>query len=189
VIIFASFDGIILNFPFFGVMNITPDDGIELSLIVRIFIASIPILPLMIHFSNTKYFDKICNVYSINIKFIFNIIILIFGLISGLLFIRIYEYTNGIVISMSTYFYFLIILLSFSYYISELRFSFSAKDFTIDIAIALGINLVFFIIAICSINLSNAFVIPTVVILQSISLIIGAMLLNKNYKLYIFKRK
>jgi hypothetical protein len=192
VIIFAFFDGVILNAPFLlGILSSDAQAGIDLSLTIRIFIASLPIMPLLIHWTNTKYFQNFCVQHSLKRKIIFRILTLFTGIISGVVFAIFYV---GIVkehIPIYVLIYYISILIAYSVYISELRFSFPEENISMKIPAILFYILTVFFIALTMIKFLAFQLVLMIVLAQVIALLFAAGLLKKqnNAPLFLYTPK
>jgi hypothetical protein len=119
----ASFDGIVLNAPFFGIITLPTQDALDIGLIIRIFVAALPLLPLLMHWSNSPEFPLLCKKLGLTTQIGFSIILMTSGLIFALVFAEFYHRTNSSQLNPFTYSGFIIILSTFSIYFSQARFS------------------------------------------------------------------
>lgn len=117
----ALLDGIALNMPFIAAINLPPSDAITLSLGVRIFVASIPILPLLLHWSNSESINTLSEKSGTSPQKTFFLLLSLSGTAIGVIFSTIYFYINK-TIDLSAITVFICILTSYSFYISSTRF-------------------------------------------------------------------
>lgn len=119
----ASFDGIILNAPFFGLVQQSPDVGIDIALAVRIFVASIAIYPLLLHWMNSRAMHSLSAHISMSTSSLFTLLIWAFGCVSGLAFIGIFRLIEHDWPSASAVMGFFLLLGGFGYYAASMRLS------------------------------------------------------------------
>lgn len=123
VLVAASFDGIVLNAPFFGLMALQTQVALDISLIIRIFVAALPLLPLLMHWSNSPDFPMLCKRAGLSTQMGFSMALVISGLVFGFGFAAFYHRTNHTQFNPATILGFFIILTAFSVYFSQVRFS------------------------------------------------------------------
>ena len=179
VLLFSFFDGLILNLPFFGILSSQMQVGIDLSLVTRIFVASLPILPLLIHWTNTNYFKAICSHYSFDQKITLRVLILLTGIIGGLCFMAIYLYFSKKSISIFIPVSYMSLLIGYSIYTSELRFSFEKKAVSFKLPLILLFVIIIYIITLFEIRNLEQFLLPIIIFSQVISFLIAAHILKK----------
>lgn len=123
VLVAASFDGIVLNAPFFGLVVLQTQVALDISLIVRIFVAALPLLPLLMHWSNSPYFPRLCRRVGLSIATGFSLALILSGLVFGIGLAAFYHRTNHSELNPFTILGFTVILSTFSLYFSRARFS------------------------------------------------------------------
>lgn len=123
VLLAASFDGIILNAPFFGLVVLQTQVALDSSLIIRIFVAALPLFPLLMHWSNSSDFPLLCKRAGLSTRFGFSMSVVVSGLFFGLGFAMFYHQINESKLSFLTILSFTILLSTFSMYFSQARFS------------------------------------------------------------------
>lgn len=123
ILVAASFDGIILNAPFFGLVVLGTQVALDISLIIRIFVAALPLLPLLMHWSNSPDFPRLCKRLGLSTAMGFSLSLVISGLVFGVGFAAFYHRTNHTDLNPFTILGFAFILSSFSVYFSRVRFS------------------------------------------------------------------
>lgn len=123
VLVAASFDGIVLNAPFFGLIMLQTQVALDISLVIRIFVAALPLLPLLMHWSNSPDFPLLCKRAGVSTQIGFSLALLVSGLVFGIGFTAFYHYTNHSELNPTTILGFAIILFTFSIYFSQARFS------------------------------------------------------------------
>ena len=174
-IMLAGFDGLIFNIPFFGFLPPSSSSAIEISLAIRIFTASLPLLPLLIHWSNSNHSYKFGFK---NIKHVFRIIILFCGFACGVIFILAYIYVANKNVRIEVFGFYMILLISYSYYIPELRYSFVVVANMVIIPIILFIILLLYMTMIIFVTNYYGSYSIFIIALQSTALVLSAFLLH-----------
>lgn len=123
VLLAASFDGIVLNAPFFGLIILQTQVALDISLVIRIFVAALPLLPLLMHWSNSPDFPLLCKRAGVSTQVGFSLALMVSGLVFGIGFAAFYHYTNQSELNPIAIVAFTIILFTFSIYFSQARFS------------------------------------------------------------------
>ena len=123
VLVAASFDGIVLNAPFFGLIALQTQVALDISLIIRIFVAALPLLPLLMHWSNSPDFPLLCKRAGLTTQMGFSLFLVISGLVFAVGFAEFYHRTNHTQLNPVTILGFTIILSTFSVYFSRARFT------------------------------------------------------------------
>lgn len=145
VLVVASFDGIVLNAPFFGLVVLQTQVALDISLIVRIFVAALPLLPLLMHWSNSPDFPRLCRRVGLSTAMGFSLALILSGLVFGIGFAEFYHRTNRSELNLFTILGFTIILSTFSLYISRARFFsgfFKSSSMVLQLVGILGIYVV-----------------------------------------------
>ena len=180
IVVFSFFDGLIINSPFFGFLDAKSNIATELSISTRIFLASLPILPLVIHFSNTPSFLKFCIKIKFDQKLVMFLFLISIGFLSGLLFCLIYFWYMGSDFSFNSLLFYFLLYLSFSYYIPRLRFSlYDRSDFYLISFKITSLLILYFLLF----GLFKYFSLITslfIVVLQSFAFIVAAYILSGN---------
>lgn len=121
LLLLACFDGVILNAPFLGFFKPEPSTGIELSIAMRIFTASLPVLPLLMHWANSSFLGHLTKQFDMSINFGFIVFLVSTGICTGIAFAFSFILISGKIISIKVFFLYLILLVSYSVYASQMR--------------------------------------------------------------------
>lgn len=142
VLVAASFDGVVLNAPFFGLAVLHTQVALDISLIVRIFVAALPLLPLLMHWSNSPDFPRLCRRMGLSTAMGFSLALVFSGLVFGFGFAAFYHRTNQSELNPLTILGFTVILSTFSLYFSRARFSsgfFTSSSMVLQLLGVLGV--------------------------------------------------
>lgn len=119
----AGFDGLILNAPFLGWLPSSSQASLDLALVMRVFVASLPMLPLLLHWSNSAAFGRMCDGVGLSIQAGFLLGLLISGLMAGGAFLSIYMLLAKQTVSQAVIGLFALLLLSYSLFAPQMRFA------------------------------------------------------------------
>jgi hypothetical protein len=123
VLLLAVFDGLILNAPFLGWFTPSPSTGIDLSLGIRVFVASLPMQPLLLHWANSEALAKLTKHMRVGIALGFSMVLLISGVFAGIAFMLLYILVSGKPANTTAFVIYLLLLASYSFYASQMRLS------------------------------------------------------------------
>ena len=146
ILFLAIFDGAILNTPFLGWFTPPPSTGVDLSLGIRVFVASLPMQPMLLHWANSNALAELAENMGMGLATSLSMLLLISGVISGSAFIFIYIMVTGKQVSAVAIIIYFVLLLSYSYYVSQMRLS--APLLTVNIRI--GVLSVFLLVYVIS---------------------------------------
>ena len=175
VLLAASFDGIVLNAAFFGLFVLQTQVALDISLINRIFVAALPLLPLLMHWSNSPEFPRLCERLGLSNQLGFALALIVSGLVFGFSFATFYHRTNDTHLNPATILGFSILLSTFSIYFSRARFSEGFLRSSIMVPVLLGI-LSFFLGTLMLLGSGTTVLLLT--ILQGCAFLIAAYLMN-----------
>ena len=122
-LVLASFDGLVLNVPFLGWLRLSASTSLDLALVVRVFVASLPLLPLMLHWTNSPAFSHVCTRWHLQPKTGFVLGLVVSGLVTGGAFLGSYILITRQPVSVTVFFLFFLILTAYSFYASQMRFA------------------------------------------------------------------
>ncbi len=123
IALISCYDGVILNAPFFGFLALSARDAIDLSLIMRVHVASLPLLPLIMHWCNSSTFDRLCQQLSLSRRAGFFIGLALSGLSAGAVFLSFYAHFGQQPVGVKVFVLYAITLLCYSIFAPEMRFS------------------------------------------------------------------
>ena len=118
----AIFDGFIINFPFLGFWATIDSERVSLAISIRLFVSSLPLLTLMVHWANMSYFDDLGHILKIPTKVVFALALITSGLVSGGVFILLFSNVSGRMLNWEEILGYVILLAAFSTYFSNARF-------------------------------------------------------------------
>jgi hypothetical protein len=175
----SSFDGLIVNAAFLGILDPSSEAAVEISVIVRVFISSLPLLPLLMHWTNSRAFNDFCLSHGISVRMTFLMMVLVTGIFSGVLFIFMYSYIAGKAWSGDVVVGYLALLVAYGFFITEVRFSvqpYSAKVFRPVVIIVI---VVVFFLSMISIDKLGLLSVLNFISAQCFTLIFAALFLKK----------
>ncbi len=123
VLALAGFDGLILNAPFFGWLPMAIQDSLDLALVMRVFVASLPILPLLLHWSNSAAFVRMCHAMGTSVQVGFLLGLLSSGLLAGCAFLGIYMLISKQIVTLTVIGLYALLLISYSMFVPQMRFT------------------------------------------------------------------
>lgn len=118
----AGFDGLVLNAPFLGWLHLTTDASLDLALVMRVFVASLPMLPLLLHWTNSPAFGQLCAAWGLRQGTGLLLGLFVSGLAAGGAFLITYVVVAQQSVGAHVVFLYLILLLAYSLYASQMRF-------------------------------------------------------------------
>ncbi|SDZ74717.1 hypothetical protein [Acidovorax soli] len=123
ILALAGFDGLVLNAPFLGWLQLSANTSLDLALVMRVFVASLPLLPLLLHWTNSPAFSQLCMRWHLQPKTGFVLGLLASGLAAGGVFLGVYigiarQPVRGDVVLL-----FALLLVAYSLYASQMRFA------------------------------------------------------------------
>ncbi|HEY5994804.1 MAG TPA: hypothetical protein VIU46_09440 [Gallionellaceae bacterium] len=119
----ASFDGLVLNAPFLGWLHWATDASLDMALVMRVFVASLPLLPLLLHWTNSQAFSHLCSRWHLRLETGFVFGLLLSGLASGVGFLGAYIVIAHNPVGLNVFFLFVLLLGAYSFYASQMRFA------------------------------------------------------------------
>lgn len=119
----AGFDGLILNAPFFGWLPSSDQTSHDLALVMRVFVASLPILPLLMHWSNSTSFGRLCNGFGVSLQTGFMLGLLTSGLFAGCLFLSSYAAISKQPVGVNVIGMYVMLLGAYSLFAPKMRFA------------------------------------------------------------------
>lgn len=123
ILAMAGFDGVVLNAPFLGWLQLSASTSLDMALIMRVFLASLPLLPLLLHWTNSPAFSFVCVRWHLRPQIGFVIGILVSGLAAGGAFLGAYTQIARQHVGVNVAFLFVTLLLAFSFYAAQMRFA------------------------------------------------------------------
>jgi len=121
-LLLACFDGLVLNAPFLGIAALPVPVTIELSVVMRVFVASLPLLPLLLHWSNSPGFTQLCERFGLGLQGGFMATLGITGALAGLLFLAAYATVSQQPVSLGSALLYLALLAGYALYAPQMRF-------------------------------------------------------------------
>lgn len=119
----AGFDGLILNAPFLGWLPSSAHASLDLALVMRVFVASLPMLPLLMHWSNSAAFGRLCDGFGLSVQVGFILGLLISGLLAGCAFLATYVMISRQTVSLTVIGLYAVLLLAYSLFAPTMRFA------------------------------------------------------------------
>lgn len=178
IVLLSVFDGAVLNAPFITLVSLSPQVGIELSIITRIFVAALPMLPLLMHWANSGALAALARRFRIREPLAFTLILIASGTAAGTLFLLVFRIVSHLAVARQTFFLFLLLLGTYATYAAEMRFSGIAISPKQRIAI-LGATLAAFLLVFrAAAGLSGGHAMALVLV-QSAALLVAARGLNR----------
>lgn len=117
----AGFDGLILNAPFLGWLPSTTQTSLDLALVMRVFVASLPMLPLLLHWSNSAAFRHLSDGFGVSVYAGFVLGLLFSGLLAGCAFLATYVLISGQTVSLTVIGMYATLLLAYSLFAPQMR--------------------------------------------------------------------
>lgn len=122
-LVLAGFDGLVLNAPFLGWLRLSTPTSLDMALVMRVFVASLPLLPLLLHWTNSPAFSQICTRWHLQPKTGFVLGLLVSGLAAGGVFLGAYIGIARQPVGVDVVFFFVLLLVVYSFYASQMRFA------------------------------------------------------------------
>jgi hypothetical protein len=123
LLLLAIFDGLILNAPFMGWFTPSAKTGIDLTLIVRVFVASLPLQPLLLHWANSPALGRLARALHVSAAACFSLLLCVSGLGAGSLFFLTYGMVSGKSTTIMVFLLYMVLLASYSLYAAQMRFN------------------------------------------------------------------
>lgn len=123
LLLLAVFDGAVLNAPFLGWFTPSPSTGVDLSLGVRVFVASLPMQPMLLHWANSEALAKLAKRMRVGIALGFSMLLLSSGVLAGTAFMLLYILVSGKPAGTTAFVVYVLLLASYSLYASQMRLS------------------------------------------------------------------
>lgn len=118
----SGFDGLVLNAPFLGWLHLTTRTSLDLSIVMRVFVASLPMLPLLLHWANSSAFHRLCERWGLQRGSGLALSLFLSGSVAGSIFLTIYVAVSHQPIGWHLALLYLPLLLAYSMYASQMRF-------------------------------------------------------------------
>lgn len=118
----AGFDGLVLNAPFLGLVALPVPVALELSVAMRVFVASLPLLPLLLHWSNSPAFDELCGRFRMSLETGFMLTLLASGAAAGAIFLAAYAGVAEQPVGVTSAALYLALLAGYAIYAPQMRF-------------------------------------------------------------------
>lgn len=180
ILLLSVFDGAVLNAPFITLVQLSPNVGVELSIITRIFVAALPMLPLLMHWTNSGALSRLAGQVRIQEPLAFTLILIVSGAAAGTAFLLIFALVSHLHVSGQTFLLFLFLLGAYATYAAEMRFTGVQLPPRHRITI-LGFILGLFLIGFrFTASLSGGLAAPLVLV-QSAALVLAAIGLKRAY--------
>jgi hypothetical protein len=122
-LVLAGFDGLVLNAPFLGWLHLSTNTSLDMAIVMRVFIASLPLLPLLLHWTNSPAFTHLCMRWHMRPETGFVLGLLVSGLSAGTVFLGVYIGIAHLPVSIDVPFLFVLLLAVYSFYASQMRFA------------------------------------------------------------------
>jgi len=120
-LLLSTFDGLVLNVPFLGIFMLPVALVLDMSLIVRIYVASLPMLPLLLHWMNSPAFGHACRRIGLSLQSGFMVGLLLSGVLSGSVFIGAYVLVANKQADLSTIVLYLALLVAYAIFAPQMR--------------------------------------------------------------------
>lgn len=122
-LLLACFDGLVLNAPFLGVVRLPVDVTLDLSAVTRIFVAALPMLPLLLHWSNSPAFGQLCRRVGLSELAGFTMALLASGAVAGGVLLAAYMWVSKLAVTPSTAVLYLVLLGGYAAFAPRMRFA------------------------------------------------------------------
>jgi hypothetical protein len=119
----SGFDGLVLNAPFLGWLHLTAANSLDLALVMRVFLASLPMLPLLLHWTNSSAFGQVCERWNLRQGTGFMLGLVVSGLVAGGMFLTIYLIVARQPVGGHVVLLYLLLLFAYGLYAPQLRFA------------------------------------------------------------------
>lgn len=118
----ASFDGVVLNAPFLGIIQLPVEMTLDLAAVTRIFVAALPMLPLLLHWSNSPAFGQLCSRVGLSEQTGFTAVLLASGGVAGGVLLAVYMAVSKLAVTPSTAALYLVLLCGYAAFAPRMRF-------------------------------------------------------------------
>jgi hypothetical protein len=123
LLLLAVFDGAILNAPFLGWFVPTPQVGVDLSLAMRMFVASLPMQPLLLHWANSPALAGLAAKMGVGLALAFSLMLSASGIVAGTAFMLLYVFVSGKQAGVGVFTLYVMLLASYCLYAAQMRLS------------------------------------------------------------------
>lgn len=174
----AVFDGAILNAPFLSGNRLSVRTGIDLSLAMRIFISSLPLYPLVLHWSNNSTLATMAKRFHLSEPRLYGGILVLSGWMGGLLLTGVFIGVSHKPITLIQYLLSVVLLAAYCAYATSARYCSRASGGYAPSARLFGTLALFGVTFVAIIRRCDVSAV-TVVALQSATLVLGAIVAGR----------
>lgn len=121
-LLLACFDGLVLNAPFLALVDLPVAVALELSVVTRVFVASLPLLPLLLHWSNSPAFAQLCRRFGMGLQSGFMAALLTSGAVAGALFLGAFAMVARQPVVLGSAVLYLVLLFGYAVFAPQMRF-------------------------------------------------------------------
>jgi hypothetical protein len=173
----ALFDGLILNAPFFLGTTLPDTARIDVSVVIRIFSASLLFSPLILHWSNSPALGELGNSFSLTPEKTYFALQIVLSFFSAVVFITAYTLVSGQQINAAQYAAVAVLLVSYCFYTTSSRHQGGTRPTAQRAFLCAALLLSFILLAS---QMSSSLGVLPFSLLQGGALLLGAWLLRHN---------
>lgn len=122
-LVLACFDGVVLNAPFLGIIRLPVEVTLDLSAVTRIFVAALPMLPMLLHWSNSPAFGQLCGRVGLSEPAGFTTVLLSSGAVAGGTLLAVYILVSKLPVAPSVAALYLVLLCGYAAFAPRMRFA------------------------------------------------------------------
>ncbi|MDH5670737.1 MAG: hypothetical protein OEZ06_01220 [Myxococcales bacterium] len=166
----ALFDGGVLNAPFLVHLDLPVGEALDLSIATRFYASSLPLLPLLVHWSNSGRLRRVSERLRIAEHALFGWLTGLAAGLAGLLFAFLFSVVSSHVVNRNQIFMFAALVVSYSIYCALVRYGMHRISSRVRILATATVASAFYVVLLAS-DLSSTGGAPYVVGAQSVALI------------------
>jgi hypothetical protein len=175
-LVVAVFDGAVLNAPFLVGSRLPARSGFDLSIAMRLFVSSLPLQPLLIHWSNSRTLGLIAWRLRVVESRLYGGILISSGSAAGIVFAFVYVFVSRKELALSQYGLSEMLLVAYSFYATKIRYRPSESSNRRSLLQLCSVLVLFYGLFIGGTRLADLSA-RTIVVLQSSTLLIAGILL------------
>lgn len=127
-VLIATFDGFVLNAPFLLGTRIGPAVGMDLSVSTRLFVSSLPLFPLVMHWSNSGTLSTMAARIRMSEPHLYSGLLVASGWLGGVVLAVLFVQVSGKPLTLGQYALSVLMLLAYAWYAARVRYDASGTS-------------------------------------------------------------
>jgi hypothetical protein len=174
----AVFDGAVLNAPFLIGSRLGAQAGLDLSVATRIFVSSLPLYPLVMHWSNTRTLARMAEWARTTEPRLYSGIVALSGGVGGVVLSLVYSRVSGKRVSLEQYLFSVLLLTAFSFYAARLRYALRDHSWRRRLFQLSGLLGLFYLLFVVGTRIADVGAFP-IVALQASTLLLSGLIITR----------